>query len=129
MNTARKVGDTVMIDHESYPGLWRIVKINPKNTVVEPVGGGRKLNAPHYFITDPADKVTVTAVPLPPAKTFFSLGELVRVNHGKFEGLYVVIADKGGDRVNIAKIGGDHDRYVRFDRKGLVKVDPSEVLR
>ena len=125
----RKVGDKVLVNHEGFGGVWIITKINPKNTVVEPVGGGRKLNAPHYMLIDATDEVTVTAVPLPEAKTYFALGEIVRVNNGKFAGLYVVISDKGLDRVNIAKLGGDNDRYVRFDRKGLIKVDAAEVLK
>lgn len=54
--------------------------------------------------------MTVTAVPLP---TYFYEGEFRPHQHGQVRGLYVVIADSGTDRVNVAKLGGDGGRYVR----------------
>ena len=58
----------------------------------------------------------------------FNVGELVRVTDGKYAGLYVVIADRGAEKVNLAKLGGDGGRYLRAVRRGLVKVDPKEVV-
>ena len=34
----------------------------------------------------------------------------------KFPGVYVVIKDDGGPRLNVAKLGGDGDKYVRAAR-------------
>jgi hypothetical protein len=73
------------------------------------------------MLTDPGSQPTVST------PVFYVPGELVRLT-GRYAGLYVVIADKGGDKVNIAKLGGDGGRYVRATRHGLIKVDPAEVL-
>jgi hypothetical protein len=122
----RKVGDKVMIDDPKFPGIWTIKSIGPKNTVVEPDNGGRGLRTPHWMLKDVTDEVTVTAVPL---QAYYVPGELVRITMGKYEGLYVVLADKG-ERVNVAKIGGDGGRYVRAPKgRTLVKVDPADVLK
>lgn len=109
--------------------MWVIKNLGPKNATLEPASGGRGLRCPYYLLTEaPAasDDVTVTAVPLP---TYFYEGEFVRINTGKFAGLYVVIKDSGTDRVNVAKLGGDGGRYVRIDKRSVTKVDPADVLK
>ena len=69
----------------------------------------------------------VTAVSLP---EFYNPGELVRINAGKWAGLWVVIADRGADKLNLAKLGGaPNGSYLRATKRGLVKVDPTEVLK
>lgn len=125
----RRVGDKVSVDHPKYPGVWTIKSQGPVNSTLEPVNGGRSLRCPHTMLTDPATATataTVTAVPIP---VLYNPGELVRVPSGKWAGLYVVIADRGGDRVNLTKLGGDQGRYLRIDKRGLVRVDPAEVLK
>lgn len=130
VTTTHKVGDKVTVDDPKFPGVWTVKSIGPKNTVVTPDAGGRGLRAPHWMIKayDATAAAQVTVVPFV-EKVFFDAGEIVRIPEGKFAGLYVVIADKGLDRVNVAKIGGDGGRYVRAGRRNLVKVDPSEVLK
>lgn len=124
-----KVGDRVGVSGgDKYRGAWIIKNLGPKNATLEPENGGRGLRCPYYLLTEApaASDVTVTAVPLP---TYFYEGEFVRINHGKFAGLYVVIKDSGGDRVNVAKLGGDGGRYVRIDKRSVTKVDPADVLK
>lgn len=125
--TAPKVGAKVSVDHPKHPGVWTIKSIGRVNAVLEHPNGGRDLRAPLSMLIEPQAGVTVTAIPVE-QKVFFDVGEFVRIPSGKFEGLYVVIADKGLDRVNVAKLGGDHGRYVRAGRSSLVKVDPADVL-
>jgi len=124
--TTRKIGDKVSVNLPKYPGVWTIKSQGPVNTVLIPAGGGRGLRVPHYLLTDPVDE---DAAPQPTKIEWFSEGEIVRITYGKFAGIYVVISDKGADRVNVAKLGGDGGRYVRMPRTGLVKVDPKEILK
>lgn len=119
----RRVGDKVSIDHAKYPGVWVVDSVGPVNTVVRAeTGGGRRVRVPHSMLLDPG-----ATPPVQPA-VFYDPGELVRISSGKWAGLWVVIADKGGEKVNLAKLGGDGGRYLRAARRGLVKVDPSEVI-
>lgn len=125
---ARKVGDRVSIDDPKFPGVWTIKSIGPKNTVVIPEVGGRGLRAPHYLIIDPVERDSSfpEAAPFVP----FHAGEVVSVVGfgGKYEGdHYVVLADKG-EKINVAKLGGDNDRYLRVARRSLVKVDLADIL-
>jgi len=121
----RRVGEEVSVDYPEYPGIWRIISIGPKNTVLEPKAGGRRLRCPHHMVVDARDDgPSVVGEPY----VTYDLGEIVRLIDPRFSGLYVVVADKGA-RVNVAKLGGDNARYVRATRSGLVKVDPAEVLK
>jgi hypothetical protein len=122
-------GDRVGVASTKYPGAWTVESLGPVNTLLSPDGGGRKLRVPHHMVTALSEsKTEATVVPLP-EQTFFDPGELVRVTEGRFAGLYAVIKDSGGDKVNLARLGGDDGRYLRAMRHGIVKVDPSEVLR
>jgi len=138
--TNPKVGDKVSVDDPKYPGVWTVVKLAPVNVTLRPEGatpGTRMLKAPRYMLVEPVEAktittgggTTVTAVPVPPPVTYYVLGQFVRVTKGKFPGLYVVIADKGGDRVNLAKAGGDADRYLRMPRTLVEAVDAADVLK
>jgi hypothetical protein len=123
----RKEGEKVGVDHAKYPGVWVVKKVNPVNVVLEPEGGGRPLRCHPSLLTDPPKPgAVVTAVPV---AEYYNPGELIRITSGRYAGLYVVIADKGGDKVNLAKLGGDGGRYLRAIRVGLVKVDPADVLK
>ena len=123
-----KIGDKVGVDDPKYPGVWTVTNLGPKNATLTPDNGGRGLRAPYFLLTDApsTDGVTVTAVPL---VTLFSEGEIVRIDEGRFAGVYVVIKDAGADRVNVAKLGGDGGRYVRISRRALTKLDPADVLK
>ena len=128
--TLRKIDDRVSIDDVKYPGVWIVKAIGPKNYTLVPTSGGRALRCPHYLVIDP-----VAAGELPPSASvqtvIYGLGELIRIANGKWAGLWVVIADRGGDKVNLAKLGGDREdghTYLRHGRRGLIKVDPADVL-
>lgn len=122
-----RIGDKVSIQHAKYPGVWIVTSTSgPKNAVVTPEGGGRGMRVPYDLLIAPVDGATVTAVP---TLVFYDLGEFVRIPSGKFAGLYVVTADRGGDKVNVALAGGDGGRYVRAMRTSLIKVDAQEVLK
>ena len=116
------VGDRVRVNDSKFPGVYTIQSVGPKNFVLMPEAGGRGLRAPHYMVVDAdSDPAPVTPV------VYYNAGEIVRVEQGKFAGLYVVIADKG-ERVNIARLGGDNGRYVRMTRNGLKKMSLDELL-
>jgi len=130
LTARRAVGDKVSINDPKFPGVWTIKSVGPKNFVVIPDAGGRGLRAPHHLVIDPVTTtpgVTVEAVPYVPVVRYHA-GEIVRVEQGRFAGLYVVIADKG-DKVNIALLGGDGGRYVRALRASLTKVDLADVVK
>lgn len=119
----RNVGEKVSVNLDRYPGVWVVVNNGPKNATLEPVNGGRKLRCPYSLLTDPVEGAKV------PMPELFAEGELVRINDGKFAGLWVVIKDDGGNKVNLAKLGGDNGRYLRTTKRGLVRIDISEVLK
>lgn len=125
--TVRRVGDKVSIDDPKYPGVWTIKSIARVNATLEPENGGRSLRCPMGLLTDPGAAPT-PAVPVT-ASDMFAEGEIVRVNIDKFPGLWVVISDKGAEKLNLAKLGGGGGRYLRVTRRGLVKVDPKDVLK
>lgn len=125
-DTIRRIGSKVSVDHPKYPGVWIVKSRGPVNSVLQPVDGGRALKVPHTMLIDPTET--------PAVRTFaptliFSPGEFVRLNGGKFAGLWIVISDKGAERVNVAKPGGDGDRYLRAPRRDLVRVAVEDVLK
>jgi len=125
----RKVGDRVSVDDPKFPGVWTIKSIGPKNTVLTPENGGRGLRAPHYLIVD-AREGDAPAAPAVPFVDYHA-GEVVRVEGfgGKYANdLWVVLVDKG-EKVNVAKLGGDGNRYLRVGRRSLVKVDLADILK
>jgi hypothetical protein len=119
-----KIGDKVSVDHPGYPGIWTIVSRGPKNSLLVPESGGRRLRVPHTMLLEPGAPLTGTDAP----HVHYHVGEVVQILDGRYAGTYVVIRDTGGDKVNVAKIGGDDGRYIRALRGGLVKVDASEVV-
>ena len=119
----RSVGEKVSINDPKFPGIWTVKSIGPVNAVLIPEGGGRGLRCPHWMVTDPGAPVAQPTV----IEKHYVPGELVRVEVGKYPGLYTVIADKGS-KINIALLGGDGGRYVRASRTMLIPVEPSEVL-
>jgi hypothetical protein len=115
------IGDRVKVAHEKYPGVWVLRKINPTKAMLEPENGGRMLRVPYSLLLDPAEEA--------PALRMFHVGEFVRLTEARFAGLYVVIKDDGGDKVNVAKAGGEGGRYVRSLRALTFPVDAQEVLK
>lgn len=128
--TTFKAGDKVSIDDPKYPGVWTIKSVGPKNCVVIPDAGGRGLRAPKWMLKAPttaAAEITAAAAPY----VHHSAGEIVRLVRGsddQRDGLWVVLVDKG-ERINVTRLGGDGDRYLRVPRSWLAKVDPADVLK
>jgi hypothetical protein len=120
--TARRNGDKVSIDRPEYPGIWTIESQGPVNAVLRPESGGRGLRAPKAWLIDPTTERAVEAPTM-----YFEPGELVKIASGKYAGVWVVIADRRTDKVNLAKLGGDHGRYLRATRRGLAKVNVEDV--
>lgn len=120
------VGEQVSVNHPDYPGVWTVVKRGPVNSLLtnSDTGGTlRRVRVPHTLLMNPGEERP------PTPHLLYVQGELARITDGRWAGLYVVIADNGGDKVNLAKLGGDGGRYLRAIRYGLTKVDPAEVLR
>jgi hypothetical protein len=130
----RPVGSEVGVDDPKFPGVWIVRSNGPVNATVVPKDGGRGLRCPHYMLTDPPvvtanGLAAVTVVDMP---VLYGLGEVVRCASPKWPGLWVVIADKGGDKVNLAKLGseGDGTGYLRMPRRGISeKVNLADILK
>lgn len=119
------VGTKVRVVDPKFPGVWIVQSNGPKNAVLKPESGGRGLRCPHTMVRpDDGSGPVITPVEM------FSLGETVTIG-GKFPGVYVVIKDDGGPRLNVAKLGGDNDKYVRAARTQVRRVgldNPLESL-
>lgn len=120
-------GTKVRVDSLKYPGVWIVKSNGPKNVTLVPADGGRGLRCPHSWV-----RLDDGAPYIPPPVESFCLGETVLINGGRFPGVYVVVKDAGGERLNVAKLGGDGDRYVRAVRSQLqritVNVTSAEVV-
>jgi hypothetical protein len=119
--------------------IFIVDKVNPKNVRTTAEDGGRGTNFPAdaYVRVQPGETAPdVTARlrrelplgrPYEPA-VHFTLGEIVTLktafrDWGTDEPL--IVFKDGGDKVNVTKLGGDNDRYVRVPKAGLVKRDRS----
>jgi hypothetical protein len=58
----------------------------------------------------------------------YAMGETVTIGD-RFPGIYVVVKDDGGPRLNVARLGGDGDRYVRAGRPLVKRIDVKVVPR
>ena len=135
--TEYKINDLVGLDPElasggRYRGVtFKVVKVNPKTLKLQPLNGGRIVNADKFLVVPTGLETTAagTAQDMPIVE-HLCCGTLVRLsglrggsrvlNDGD---LGVVLVDKG-ERVNIAPLGGFEDRYGRFPRRCLTVVDP-----
>lgn len=115
------VGTRVRVDSQKYVGVWIVESNGPKNASLKPEGGGRGLRCPHTMLRlDDGKGPVVTPV------VMFSLGETVTIGE-RWPGIYVVIKDDGGVRLNVARLGGDSDRYVRAARSQVKRVNVKVV--
>ena len=117
------VGTRVRVDSQKYPGVWVVESNGPKNATLKPEGGGRGLRCPHAMLR-PDDGKGPVIVPV----EMFALGETVTIGD-RFAGIYVVIKDDGGPRLNVAILGGDGDKYVRAARSRVERIDVTVVPR
>lgn len=123
------VGDRVTISHEYAPTRLRgrvfiVERVNPKNVIARPEGGGKGINYPKYtlekVVGEAHGAVTVTEVPI---LTLHDPGSIVTLkqtpNGEKDNQPYIVIKDDGGERVNVTRLGGNEGRYWRVPRRGV----------
>lgn len=128
-----KVGDRVQVKDPKFPGVWIVRSTaGSVNAKLDPERGGRGLRAPYTLLVKVDDDAPVD-LPVTPALPDLPIGTLVRtasvkINAGDPAQLFTVIANRG-DRVNIAKLGGDGDRYWRTSPGTLEVVDPRDVLK
>jgi hypothetical protein len=126
-----KVGAKVSVDDPKFPGVWTIKSIGPKNVVVIPDAGGRGLRCPRWMLKNVDDAAAAVAAQAAPYVAY-AAGEVVRVikqaTKTDTDALWVVLVDKG-EKINIAKLGGDDNRYLRVPRSWLAKVDLADVLK
>lgn len=117
------VGTKVRVDSQKYPGVWIVQSNGPKNASLKPEGSGRGLRCPHSMLRLDDGKGPVIA----PVQ-MFSLGETVTLGD-RFPGIFVVIKDDGGPRLNAALLGGDGDRFVRAARSQVKRIVVNVVPR
>lgn len=111
---------------------FRVTKVNSVNVKVEGVDSNRRVNVSPFFLIEKDDdplakagaKVGFIGTPyVAPPKV--SLGSTVRLTHNRFgpaDAIYVVIAIKQ-DKTNVARLGGDNDRYIRVPHAMVVPVE------
>ena len=125
--TTFKVGDKVLVDHATYPGVWTVTKVNPKNLKLSQADRGRGLNAPKSMCIpagDATDAPVASAVGIPMRSLPYLMpGTAVVYNGPPMKGVatgdhLVVLRDKD-DRVNVTHLGGDDGRYWRMPPRHL----------
>lgn len=99
-----QIGDTFVVDDgKQFPGVWRVIKVNPKTVRLENAYGNQ-LAAEPYFLTPTTEPFE--------AKVPITLGTVVTVGNGTHHpGKYVVVAVKG-ETANVAVLGGNNGRYL-----------------
>ena len=115
------VGTKVRVDSPKYLGVWIIESNGPKNAALKPEGGGRGLRCPHAMLR-PDDGKGPAIVPV----QMFAMGETVTIGD-RFPGIWVIVKDDGGVRLNVAKLGGDGDKYVRAARSQVKRISVKVV--
>jgi hypothetical protein len=109
--------------------VFTVHKVNPKRVQCTADDGGRGINYSKDLLIEATDEnvkaAQVLGRPYEPPE-FFYMGEIVTMKRPykdwTTETPLIVMADKG-QKVNVALLGGDGDRYVRAVGAGLVKRD------
>lgn len=115
------IGSKVRVDDPKFPGVWTVESNGPKNATLKPDNGGRGLRCPHTMLRLDDGKGP-TSEPV----VVFGLGATVTLG-ARFPGIYVVIKDDGGPRLNVARLGGDDAKYVRAARSQVKLIDVKVV--
>lgn len=141
-NPRYAAGDVVGVNSPKFAGVrFRVEKVNPARYNLVPVTGGRGVAAPHDMVcADPA--ATEPGVPGPPVPepayvppvlmapgTFVRYAGTQRIAGVTPGSVAVVISDRGGERVTVARPGGGPSAAcLRANRVNLRVVDPATVL-
>jgi hypothetical protein len=118
-----KVGDTVMVEDARFGGVWTVKKVNQTTYALEQ--GARRLRVDKTLCHAAADGPTFVTLDSEP---YFTVGELVRYRND----FHVVLRTSSGARgtqVNVAKLGGDNDRYWRVPPRSLERVEVTSEVR
>lgn len=120
-------GGKVRVDHEKYPGIWTIERVNPVNCVLVRDQDGARLRCPKAMIISAdaaAPAVADARIPWQLATVVRYTGPGTKVERT----LYVVMDDKGGHLVRCIKMGADGGRYWRLEPRYLSPVDAGEIV-
>lgn len=123
-----KVGDEVAVDDPKWAGIWRVEKVNPTTYKLAQEGNPRGLKAHHWLVREvtEADR-DPNARPVFTPFELYVAGELVRVKGDpRIEGPHVVLKQTR-EKVQIAKLGGDDDRYWSVAPQHLIRVSLEEL--
>jgi hypothetical protein len=141
LRTEARIGQDVVVNHPSYPGIWVVDKINPKNLKLRHKAGGRALNCPPsycepYDADKHGDEGTAKSDAPKQFSAFFEKGETLGtlIRFADRDGLYVITGTSyrnGTETAQAALVGGDGGRYITRIRPGLGYeiVDPADVLK
>jgi hypothetical protein len=128
------IGDKVTPDPDAHGipkatvgRIFIVRKVNPKNILCDAEDGGRGISYPAEVLLPATDEnlaKATTARPFVP-REFFVCGEVVTFARSAPKGFdldspFVVLKDNG-EKVNVAPLGGDEDRYWRVPHAGLTK--------
>lgn len=131
------IGNKVVVDHPSYPGVWTVRKVNPANLRLDQEGR-RGLNAPKTMcrLQTDAEQAAPATIGAPlsrpeglrtSAVVHFKAGGYAP--RGITPGQLLVVIRDDYSTVNVTVLGGDPDR--RYWRKiapaWLEVIDPSAI--
>jgi hypothetical protein len=123
-----KINDTVALDGPKYYGQkFTVKKINPTTYLVAEVGNpSRKIRASHSLVFAISDS-ELRHIIYEPITPHYVAGTVViwkgsrTVSGIEPGGLAVVLVDRG-THVNIAKLGGFEDRYVKAQHSSIAAI-------
>lgn len=137
MNQPRlRIGDRVVVDAEVARAadrgvIYQVTKTLKVNVIVEPEGGGRPMRInPIYLLPAPQTPTTAIDAAGRPYQPPLDQGTVVTVAGPGWtqppDQLYVVLRNNG-DRLAIAKLGGEQGRYWRVGRSRVTVIDPTRI--
>lgn len=133
------VNDIVSLDADlitpKFRGVnFKVIKVNPKTLKLQALNGAGVVNADKFLVQPPVGlpaNVTAETVPLVEhlvCGTLVRLGGVRQAKGWMKDGALGVVLKDNGDRVNVAPLGGQEDRYGRFPHRMLTVVNPTDVL-
>jgi hypothetical protein len=121
--------DGIGVPADTLGRVFTVAKVNKVNLRCTADDGGRGINFPPSLLLPATDENVNKAFrprPFVP-REFFHAGEIVTVKtpRGKLSSYepMIVIKHDGGERANLARLGGEDGRYWRWPTRDLVKRD------
>lgn len=121
------VNPDAFVDAKYKNVVYQVVKINPKNVVVQRVDGNQeKVNIPPSFLVQAPSELISAALARAVSVTPLVTGNLVRVAGPGWkqpaDDLWVVIKVRPGEGADLAKLGGDRGKFYRDVPRGMITV-------